>query len=218
MCIILIPVLLENKKPFTHATISTFMYANVLMQLCWDLLGFMVSWTDRPRVFKTANVKDLCTGYGGLLCYINQRFRIAKQTFICVSLSLLIQPSGCLIRYVHTHTWMQQEIGFCWNHPEIFYKKKHERGKTPQSESLWGARCIFSNCMRDLAVALGFVFVVLSRSAAPQKDRRSFAFLQCLVNMTLSPAEQKKRPLHVPSEWHVARTVRMEIARRELPL
>ncbi len=46
--------------------------------------------------------------------------------------------------------------------------------------------------MRDLAVALKFVCVVFSRSAAPQKDRRYFAFLQWLVNMTLCPAEQKK--------------------------
>lgn len=81
---------------------------------------------------------------------------------------------------------------FCWCHPEMIHRKTLERRKTLQSESLWEARCIFSNCARDLAVALEFVCVVLSRSAAPQKDRRSFAFLQRLVNMTLCPAEQKK--------------------------
>lgn len=85
-----------------------------------------------------------------------------------------------------------------WTQTVMFIR----RGKT-WSESLWGARCIFSNCVRDLSVALRFVCVVLSRSAAQQKDRRSFAFLQTLVNTTLSSRAEKKGPVDVPCDGHV---------------
>lgn len=81
---------------------------------------------------------------------------------------------------------------FSWSPPMMSLGKKLQRRKTLRSESSWRARCIFSNYVRDLAVALEFVCAVLSRSAAPQKDRRCFAFLQQLVNTTLCPAEQKK--------------------------
>lgn len=132
----------------------------------------MVCWEDYwPWVFGTAYANTLTNWLNWII-----------DMYLCEN--AIVNFHLCLIRYVRT----------CWRCSRLVFPtlvRRHEERKLFSLESLWGARCIFSNCVRDLAVTLRFVCVVLSRSAAPQKDRRSFAFLPRLVNMTLSSGAEK---------------------------
>lgn len=82
------------------------------------------------------------------------------------------------------------------------YWRKLSRRKALQCESLWRARCIFSNCVRDLVVALESVCVVLSRSAAPQKDRLLCPSAVTCQHDALSSGAEKR----VQSFWLACRS------------